>query len=281
MTEPEMYSEREPTLAAAWSRAFLGMARPPQRDLSPFLVSIAAGPDGQPIENEGLRSAIDACLEEIGELPIEKVAKTIFPQAIWTRVKGNRHALYDYYREYLPDYVSMAPTKNNLGTYFARLIGFGLDPKTGSQEDHLPSDKLQCGGNQLEYIITACKPKAQRMALQVAIYDPVRDQTEARRHFPCLQQITFIPDFQRKTLTLNAFYALQLLFVKAYGNWLGLMRLGSFIASQTDLRFERLNMHAGVQKMTSETRPRSGPLLEHLTELAKSCSVPTPVEVRK
>src|SRR5262249_57408058 len=140
--------------------------------------------------------------------------------------------------------------------YFARLIGYGTDHKSGEELDYL-KDKLKQGGNQLEFIINACKPKAQRMALQASIYDPARDQTEARRHFPCLQHVTFVPDFARGTLTLNAFYALQLLFVKAYGNWLGLCRLGAFVASQTAprLRFERLNCYAGIQKMTTESRP--------------------------
>lgn len=271
MTDPEMYCHSEPSLAAAWARAFIQMSRPPQRDLAPFLVSIAAGPDGQPIENDELRSALDASLEESDKLTIEKVAKTIFPQAIWRHVKGDRQALYDYYRQYLPDYVGMAPTKNNLGTYFARLIGFGLDPRTGEQEKHLPVELLKCGGNQLEYVILACRPKAQRMALQTAIYDPVRDQTEARRHFPCLQHLTFVPDFERRTLTLNAFYAMQLLFGKSYGNWLGLMRLGAFVASQTELRFERLNCYSGVQKMDSDSRPKSGALLEKLMALAEAC----------
>ena len=65
------------------------------------------------------------------------------------------------------------------------------------------------------------------------------------------------PDFDRKTLSLNAFYAMQLLYVKAYGNWLGLMRLGSFVASQTGLRFDKLNCVTGIQKMNARA-DRSG-----------------------
>ena len=96
---------------------------------------------------------------------MEVVAKTIFPAAIWRRVKGDRQELYRYYREYLPDYVAMAPNKNSHGLYFARLIGFGLDPKTGSQVGHLAGAGLPEQGNQLEFIIQACKPGAQSMAL--------------------------------------------------------------------------------------------------------------------
>jgi len=265
-----MYTQAETSLAAAWARAFLTMSDSAGRELSPFLVSIASGPDGAPVEDADLRDAIDACLEESGNDPVDRVAKSIFPHPLWRRAKGDRRKLYADYLQNLPDYVAMESSKNSHGLYFARLIGYGIDHRTGEELSYLEG-KLKEDGNQLEFIINACKPKAQRMALQASIYDPVRDQTEARRHFPCLQHVTFVPDFARGTLTLNAFYALQLLFVKAYGNWLGLCRLGAFVASQTELRFERLNCYAGIQKMTAESRPKAGDLLDRLTELAKSC----------
>lgn len=272
MSEPTMYTRGETSLSAAWARAFLAMSQPPERELAPFLVSIAAGPDGLPVEDDDLRRALDDCLEESGNQPVDKVAKSIFPHPLWRRAKGDRQKLYADYLQNLPDYVAMEPSKNCYGLYFARLIGYGIDHKTGEELGHLRG-RLKEGGNQIEFIIGECKPKAQRMALQASIYDPVRDQTDARRPFPCLQHVTFVPDFVRRTLTLNAFYALQLLFVKGYGNWLGLCRLGEFVASQTEprLRFERLNCYAGIQKMTAESRPAAGELLDRLTDLARAC----------
>ena len=77
-----------------------------------------------------------------------------------------------------------------------------------------------------------------------------------------------MPDFRRNTLSLNAFYATQQLFVKAYGNWLGLCRLGTFVAGQTGLRFAELNCFAGIQKM--DDRPHSGDLLDRLKDLAEA-----------
>jgi hypothetical protein len=271
MSEPHMYAHEETSLAIAWARAFLTMAKPPERELAPFLVSIAAGADGSPVEDVDMCQALDACLEESGHQTINKVAKSIFPHPLWRRAKGDRHKLYTDYLQNLPDYVAMEPSKNRFGLYFARLIGYGIDHKTGEEEEHLANGQLQDGGNQLEFIINALKPGAQRMALQASIYDPVRDQSEARRSFPCLQHVAFVPDPVRKTLTLNAFYALQLLFVKGYGNWLGLCRLGEFVASQTGLRFERLNCYAGIQKMTAKSRPQAGVLLDRLTDLCKTC----------
>jgi hypothetical protein len=102
---------------------------------------------------------------------------------------------------------------------------------------------------------------------QAAIYDPVRDQdAAAQKAFPCLQHVTFVPDFRGGTLALNAFYATQQLFVKAYGNWLGLARLGMFVASQVDLRFAAMNCFAGIEKM--DMRPKSGRQLERLRSAA-------------
>src|SRR5690348_6244776 len=69
MSEPLMYTRGETSLSAAWARAFVAMSQPPERELAPFLVSIAAGPDGLPVEDENLRQALDACLEESGNQP--------------------------------------------------------------------------------------------------------------------------------------------------------------------------------------------------------------------
>lgn len=279
MSEHEFYSRSETSLATAWARVFLQFVDRQDRTFAPFMLSIAAGPEGNPVEDEDLRDALDACLAEVDQQSVEVVAKTIFPAAIWRRAKGDRQELYRYYREYLPDYVSMAPNKNSYGLYFARLIGFGIDPKTGSPVGHLAKAKLPEQGNQLEFIIQACKPGAQSMALQAVIFDPVRDQVKERRGFPCLQHVTFVRDHEQGTLSLNAFYALQSFFVKAYGNWLGLMRLGAFVAGQTGLRFDRLNCFAGVQKMRSGARPKAGVFLDRLSDLAAACVAETPAEV--
>ena len=72
MREPQMYTESETSLSAAWARAFLKMCEPPEREMSPFLVSIAAGPDGLPVEDLDLRQALDACLEESGNQTVDK-----------------------------------------------------------------------------------------------------------------------------------------------------------------------------------------------------------------
>lgn len=45
--------------------------------------------------------------------------------------------------------------------------------------------------------------------------------------------------------------------MKAYGNWLGLCRLGAFIAEQSGLKLTRFTCFANVQKM--DKSPKAGP----------------------
>ena len=85
---------------------------------------------------------------------------------------------------------------------------------------------------------------------QACVFDPVRDHTgAAQQPFPCLQHISLVPDERNGTLSLNAFYATQQLFTKAYGNWLGLARLGTFLAYEMRLQFDRLTCFAGIEKV--------------------------------
>jgi hypothetical protein len=192
------------------------------------------------------------------------VANTIFPQTIWRLARGNRQELYRQYLENLPHYVRWEPSRNRKGTYFSRLVGFDVDPKTGA----LPPERAgQTPLNQLEIIIEHCEPGRRRSYLQASIFDPTRDHSEAAQlGFPCLQHVTFVPNFDAGTITLNAFYATQQLFGKAYGNFLGLARLGLFVAGETNLRLERVSCFVGVEKM--DQRPARS-VLEPLRQVIR------------
>jgi len=101
---------------------------------------------------------------------------------------------------------------------------------------------------------------------QASIFDLARDHViDPRIPFPCLQHVSFIP--QNKSLIMNAFYATQLLFNKAYGNYLGLCKLGDFMAHEMGLTFERMNCFVGVAKM--DNIPKKCPTLEELKKVAR------------
>lgn len=277
MSNAVYYSRQEVDLPSAWANAFLESIKRAGREFAPFTVSIAS-PEGLTVPDSlahPMVQALDACLDHDGHQTVEKVAFTIFPERVWKLCKCDRHELYREYRADLPTYVKWEPRKNQGGLYFGRMIAFGINHKTGRPLECYASRTLAEEGNQLEHIIKQCKKSVERgrtvarMQLQAAIFDPFRDLTTAGQpSFPCLQHITFDPEVKSRGLALNAFYATQQLYVKGYGNWLGLCRLGAFVAQQAGLKLTRFTCFAGVQKM--DIAPTRSQLRTDLIRSAKA-----------
>ena len=279
MSSSEFFAERETSIERAWARTFLYAVEHPGRELAPFTMCIDAGSEsGLALPDtltHPLVTALDACLEENGNKNVEKVAFPLFPERLWRICDGDRKELYAEFMRNLPSYVAWEPRKNQGGMYFGRMIGFGQDHRTGKALGFKPSRTLEKEGNQLEHIIRQCKVSVKRgrsvarMQLQATTFDPYRDLTTSGQPcFPCLQHVTFDPDIQAGTLAMNAFYATQKLFVKAFGNWLGLCRLGWFVAEQSGLKFSRFTCFAGIQKM--DDPPKGGVLRHNLIGAAKA-----------
>jgi hypothetical protein len=240
----------EANLSLAWARMFVRLAERSDAELAPLVVSVTGFKDGEAMEDETVRQSLDACLEATERQCVNTVANTIFPQSLWLMAKGNRKEFYATYLENLPSYVAMAPSKNGRGLYFARLIAFYSNPRTGERLPYVPTGGEVDDGNQLEFIIENCRAKTRRTMFQASIFDPLRDHTRANQlGFPCLQHVSFVPDFVAKTLKLNAFYASQQAPDRAYGNFLGLCRLGAFVAHEAGLAFDRMTCFAGIEKM--------------------------------
>ena len=153
----------------------------------------------------------------------------------------------------------MNPTGNRRGLYFERMISYGRGP---------------CGGNQLEWILTQFDGRhgVRRSMFQASIFDPERDHVaDAQLQFPCLQHVSFEPT--KQGLVVNAFYATQQLFSKAYGNYLGLTQLGAFIAHEMNTPLLRLNVVIGVAKF--ERIAKSDPALQPLIRVARASLMAT------
>ena len=263
MTKPILVDQ--PTLSRAWAEAFLAVRAATGHRLAPLTLSFSGFESEETAEDIAIRSTLDSALADSGKQKIQTVANTIFPEALWRRAKGDREALYKTYRDNLPDYVAMERSKNGRGLYFGRLVAYDLDHKTGERLAHVPPDAVPNSGNQLEFIITRCKKGVRVSAFQASVFDPARDHTRAAQlGFPCLQHVTFVPSFPDGTIMLNAFYATQQLFAKGYGNYLGLARLGLFVASQVGLALTRVTCFVGVEKM--EEKPVAGASLDSLVE---------------
>ena len=86
--------------------------------------------------------------------------------------------------------------------------------------------------------------------------------------FPCLQQVVFHTKGSNGSdgLEVVAFYANQLLFEKAYGNYLGLYRLGKFMAGEMGLRLTGVTCIASHLKISNSgtTKGELSPLAEVL-----------------
>lgn len=247
------------TVSEVWGRALLSLSEKGTRaERSPLLFVVEGDLDA--IEISPIREALDTHLATDDQTSVEEVAWTVFPHSIW-RIHGpkGRTAFFDAYRRGLPWFVQgskKARKSNRRGIYFARMVGFDLDPATGKPTiGGLPDE-----GNQLETVLRLYERSqevrdgrrkgVQRIKLQVGIFDPVRDHTPSPYlPFPCLQHVTFEPDVKSGVLHTSAFYATQQLVRKAYGNLLGLHQLGTFMATEMKLRPGRLSVFVGVEKL--------------------------------
>lgn len=232
----------ETNLSRAWAKVFLHIIDNPGKEISPLLITLTGFTNGVPDEEQKIRDELDDSLVTNDKQKVHTVANTIFPSSLWRTAKPDRKRLFEIYLKALPRYKALARNKNRRGIYFERLIAFGSGPENG---------------NQLEYIISQYNSRStvRRSMLQASIFDPERDHvSNAQLPFPCLQHVSFVPQNKQKTLILNAFYATQQIFEKAYGNYLGLCRLGAFMAHEMGLTFERMNCFVGVAKLDTITK---------------------------
>lgn len=229
------YVISETNLSHAWARGLWHVAKSPGPNIKPLLVSISGfDADSGPQEDDIIRQALDGFLAKNKRWSVEIVAFTIFPQRYYLVSGGDRQEFYKICNDALPHLKATNPTVNGRGFYFERLMSFGR----GAISD-----------NQLEFILSEYGAGRKRTsALQASIFDPSRDQTrQPYQTFPCLQTVSFVPT--EEGLVVNAFYAMQYLIQRGYGNFLGLAHLGAFMAREMKLPMARLNIMAGVEKL--------------------------------
>lgn len=224
-------------LSLGWAKVMMALTRPGITRITPLMLTVRGfASDGTAAEVPAIREAVDAFLVAQEKRDTENVAFTIFPQRYWDMSGGDREAFYDLFIESFQRIQTFNPRNNKRGSYFQRLVDF----HGGGQ-----------GPNQLKWMIDEYleHPNARRTSkFQATTFDPERDYTSAGQlEFPCLQQVSFV--FEDSALHLNAFYATQQIARKGYGNYLGLARLGAFVAGQIGLSFEQLNIFVGVAKM--------------------------------
>ena len=257
-TSPVLVDESD--LSRAWAKAVLHVRDNPGTEISPLILSVSGfSEDGGVVETPTVRTALDTLLLAEQIRSVEDVAFTIFPQRIWQVAQGDRATLFRYYRDAFPRYQAMNPRDNRRGLYFERLVSYGRGP---------------CDGNQLEWILSQFEGRVgvRRSMFQASVFDPERDHVaNAQLQFPCMQHVSFEPT--EAGLVVNAFYATQQLFVKAYGNYLGIAQLGAFMAHEMKLKMNRMNVIVGVAKF--ESISKSDQALAPLVTAARACFAPS------
>ena len=207
-----------------WLKVLRILVDEKKSEISPLIVKINNSGNCPSYANE-LENELNEFLLSVGQPKIETTAGTIFPVSLI----GGKKSVFQRYEE-IWKYVQKCRS-NRRGTYFRRMTAYG--------------DEEKC--NQLQIIIDTYngiagkrKPVHRRSALIATIFDPKLDHTpQPQLGFPCLQQICILPSGNQ--MSMNAIYAMQHLSTRAYGNYLGLMRLGNFMAEKLGLEFTHLN----------------------------------------
>lgn len=224
----------EKTLAGAWRQAIAAAVESDGSEVIPLTVTISLGqPDSE--RDQDFEARLDSMLLRERKQEVETVARTIFPMGLWNPAQP-RQQLFERYQRILPKLHKYH--QNRRGLYFERLIS-------------IPNHNGARPFNQLEHVISAYLAGVhRRTTLQATPFVPQRDLNRAPRSgFPCLQQVSFLPNSKEGSLTILGFYPVHHLFERAYGNYLGLIWLGRFMAHEMGLRLSRMTCVAGVGKL--------------------------------
>ena len=216
-------------LSEAWVSALKKITDNGGSEISPLILTLTDF-----TESNDIRRALDTNLTKHGLPSIVTVSETIFPLSLYEYVQYSREELYKTYKRNLPR-IKKIDSSNANGTYFERMMAFDSSKQV----------------NQLEIIISSLVDDTikRRSKLQASIFDPTKDHTNKPfQGFPCLQHVTFYKS-ENGGLILNSFYAIQYLYRRAYGNWLGLINLGKFVARESGLELERLNCFIGIEHL--------------------------------
>ncbi|HET8925731.1 MAG TPA: hypothetical protein VFN26_22295 [Candidatus Acidoferrum sp.] len=227
------------SISDAWLASVALAANDPGHEVINLNVTVNGLGHGGPQENVEVRSLLDEMLSTKGMGSIETVANTIFPASLWN-LRRSKEALFERYMKAFPK-IRKHPA-NRRGTYFERMINY---PTTNGENF-----------NQLKQVIeTYLGGNHRRSALQASVIVPWRDLNNARQlGFPCMQQVAFVPSPADASLHVVGFYPHQYLFQRAYGNYLGLIRLGRFVAHEMHLTLAAMTCVSTIAELEAPVR---------------------------
>lgn len=220
---------RAPTITKAWIEVLEKSVARGAPTYAPLVILVESTDLVKNFVDESIHPELNHALVAHGKWKLETSANTIFPYNLWCRC-ASPEELYSRYLRILPKLKRSHPS-NYYGTYFSRMIAY--PSKSGTI-------------NQLAHLVNAWSSNVRRSsAFQVNIFDPVADHTlQPLRGFPCLQHVSFTYLGNGEFATV-AIYPSEYIFDRAYGNYLGILRLSQFMGDQLSLRLVRITFLVG------------------------------------
>jgi hypothetical protein len=221
------------SVSSAWLEAIRLASARPRKEASNLTVNIEGLTAAISPEDATIRAALDQALQQNDNFSVSTVANTIFPASLW-RADLPRAVLFERYLKLWPRISKVR--QNRRGTYFQRMISY--------------PDVSESAFNQLEFVISAYgNGTRRRSALQCGILAPNIDLNATPfQGFPCMQQVAFLPE-GKNGLRISALYPMHYLWARAYGNYLGLINLGRFMAFEMGLELTGLTCIALIAKV--------------------------------
>lgn len=214
---------RAEDVPSAWLKASKLLLHSPDHRLSNLCVAIAE----PTVDNAAVRTELrEFRAQRIASgrkapYDVDTVARTIFPKEFYrTTASDPEQHLYEL-AEMTREVVRSDP-KNSRGTYFERLVAY-----PAARDDHEPTNQLAAV---LKWLRRAAKAGDQYgNKYELALFHPVRDTN--LQGFPCLSSVSLT--LSRGTLSATALYRSQYFIDRAYGNFLGLGNLLTFLSAES------------------------------------------------
>ncbi len=242
----------QPDCAAAWREAVRAVDAAPGHQAYNVILDVADPLVNASIAHPGI-AAVDAFLTPRAK-PIDTVANTIFPAALYLR--HGAPAFFDVFSTRVLPKVRRGERWS--GYYFERMIDYpaaASDPR-----------------NQLWDIVKRMKSDSVKALnkYELSLFDPVRDVDNSPYGGQCLSFLSFkiLPGTPRKVI-LTAQYRNHYYIEKLLGNLIGLGRLMSFVARETGFEVGSLTVvstHATVDQPGSASRAELKALLDQFDQ---------------
>lgn len=249
----------QPDCATAWREAMRAVDAQPGHEAYNVIIDVADPTAGSTIAHPGV-AAVDAFLASRAK-PIETVANTIFPAALY-----QRHGAPDFFDVFTHRVLAKVRRGERWsGYYFERMIDY---PGASGNSP-----------NQLWNIVTRMNDEnvTALNKYELSLFDPVRDVDNSPYGGQCLSFLSFkiVPSAPRQ-LILTAQYRNHYYVEKLLGNLIGLGRLMSFVAREAGLEVGSLTIvstHATIDQPARGTRGEIKALLAQFDEAVAPVAV--------